>query len=110
MSDNSSLHFDREQAAGQTAHRQRIEKLASRLPGPIRRFIHWLVQPQSAWLRIPLGLLLIAAGLLGFLPILGFWMIPLGALLLAEDIPLVRRLTTRAFEAVQRWRDRRRAG
>ena len=34
-----------------------------------------------------LGVILIFLGLLGFLPVLGFWMIPLGLALLATDIP-----------------------
>ncbi len=38
-----------------------------------------------------LGLVLIAAGVLGFLPVLGFWMIPLGIALLATDVPVLRR-------------------
>ncbi len=42
-------------------------------------------------LRGFLGLVLIIAGLLGFLPVLGFWMIPLGIALLATDIPVLRR-------------------
>ena len=36
---------------------------------------------------------LIVGGVFGFLPILGFWMIPLGTLLIGEDIPPVRRAT-----------------
>jgi hypothetical protein len=35
-------------------------------------------------------LLLILGGLLFFLPILGIWMLPLGLLLLAEDLPVLR--------------------
>ncbi len=42
-------------------------------------------------LRGFLGLVMIAFGFLGFLPILGFWMIPLGVVLLATDIPPLRR-------------------
>lgn len=42
-------------------------------------------------LRGFLGLVLIIAGILGFLPVLGFWMIPLGIALLATDIPVLRR-------------------
>ena len=38
-----------------------------------------------------LGLLLTLLGMLGFLPILGFWMIPLGLALLATDLPPLRR-------------------
>lgn len=38
-----------------------------------------------------IGLVLIFLGLLGFLPILGFWMIPLGLAVLATDIPPLKR-------------------
>jgi hypothetical protein len=41
--------------------------------------------------RALLGLVLIMGGVLGFLPILGFWMIPLGVGLLALDVPPLRR-------------------
>jgi hypothetical protein len=51
---------------------------------------HWHL-PRSKPIRIGLGILLIAGGLLGFLPVLGFWMIPLGLLVLSIDIPIVRR-------------------
>src|SRR5262245_50095936 len=51
---------------------------------------HWHL-PQSKPIRMGLGILLIALGLLGFLPVLGFWMIPLGLLVLSIDIPIVRR-------------------
>jgi len=47
--------------------------------------------PRSRLLRILIGLALILFGLLGFLPILGFWMVPLGLLVLSVDIPRVRR-------------------
>jgi hypothetical protein len=51
---------------------------------------HWHL-PKSRPIRIGLGILLLAGGLLGFLPVLGFWMIPLGLLVLSVDIPIVRR-------------------
>ncbi|MFO7477563.1 MAG: hypothetical protein R6X03_04315 [Methyloceanibacter sp.] len=51
---------------------------------------HWHL-PKSKPLRIGLGILLVAFGLLGFLPVLGFWMIPLGLLVLSVDLPVVRR-------------------
>ena len=47
--------------------------------------------PGSKILRILLGALLIIAGLFGFLPILGFWMVPLGLIVLNNDVPWVRR-------------------
>jgi hypothetical protein len=36
-------------------------------------------------------MMLVGGGLLGFLPVLGFWMIPLGFLVLSVDLPVVRR-------------------
>ena len=47
--------------------------------------------PRSRILRILIGVLLIIGGLFAFLPILGFWMLPLGLLVLSVDIPRVRR-------------------
>jgi len=51
---------------------------------------HWHL-PKSKPIRIGLGIVLVAGGLLGFLPVLGFWMLPLGLLVLSVDIPIVRR-------------------
>ncbi|KRS12857.1 hypothetical protein XM53_09850 [Roseovarius atlanticus] len=47
-------------------------------------------------LRLVLGILLIIGGIFGFLPVLGFWMIPLGIAVASLDVvPLWRRLTGR---------------
>jgi len=47
--------------------------------------------PASRILRVTIGVLLVIFGLFGFLPVLGFWMIPVGLLVLSVDIPMVRR-------------------
>ncbi|QFT80228.1 hypothetical protein FIU89_06350 [Roseovarius sp. THAF27] len=48
-------------------------------------------------LRLVLGILLIIGGIFGFLPVLGFWMIPLGVAVASLDVvPVWRRLTGRA--------------
>jgi hypothetical protein len=60
--------------------------------------------PGSRWVRISLGTVLILGGVLGFLPILGFWMIPAGLLILSVDIPAIRRLKRR----LEVWWHRRR--
>lgn len=36
--------------------------------------------------RLPAGIVLMAGGTLGFLPVLGFWMIPLGVGVAALDV------------------------
>jgi uncharacterized RDD family membrane protein YckC len=62
--------------------------------------------PQSRWLRRTIGVLLVCGGLLGFLPVLGFWMVPLGLLVLSHDSHFVRRQRRRL--AVW-WAERRKA-
>ncbi len=71
--------------------RSDIEKIEAKLPQPLARFMRRMRQPGARWIRIPVGVLLIVGGVLGFLPILGFWMLPLGLLLLAEDYPPAQR-------------------
>jgi len=48
--------------------------------------------PASRIARLGLGGALIAGGVVGFLPVLGFWMIPLGLLVLSYDVPAARRM------------------
>jgi len=57
----------------------------------IKRHFHALKNHHSPVPRIVLGVALIIGGLLGFLPVLGFWMLPLGIILLSVDFPVVRR-------------------
>jgi hypothetical protein len=52
---------------------------------------HSLKVPGTVLARRILGLALVAGGVLGFLPVLGFWMIPLGLIILSIDSPIVRR-------------------
>ena len=41
-------------------------------------------------LRSVLGVVFVIGGVLGFLPIVGFWMLPLGVALIALDLPWTR--------------------
>ena len=47
--------------------------------------------PRNKAGRIVAGSALIGGGLLGFLPVLGFWMVPLGLFVLSHDLASVRR-------------------
>jgi len=47
--------------------------------------------PGSRILRMAIGIVLVIFGIFGFLPVLGFWMIPFGLLVLSVDVPIVRR-------------------
>jgi hypothetical protein len=70
---------------------RQLDRISAELPSRVGGFLRWLRGPSSRWVRVPAGLLLIIGGVVGFLPVLGFWMVPLGALLLAQDIPFLRR-------------------
>ena len=87
-----------------------LKRLLDALPHRVRRSYEWLIKPQARLVRWPLGIALIVGGIFGFLPILGFWMAPLGALLIGEDIPPVRRATLRLLARLYRlgdaWRSR----
>ncbi|MGE0008575.1 MAG: hypothetical protein AB7S92_23725 [Parvibaculaceae bacterium] len=63
--------------------------------------------PGNPVVRVMLGGVLILGGILGFLPVLGFWMVPLGLLVLAVDIPMARRLKRRLDVRLGRWLLRR---
>lgn len=56
-----------------------------------KKFFQNLKKHRNPWIRISLGILLVIGGFLGFLPILGFWMVPLGLVLLAVDFRWARR-------------------
>jgi len=75
---------------GQKKLDKAFEGLEHETPDRVARAIRWLRDPESKWVRIPLGLLLIVGGIFGFLPILGVEFIPLGLLLIAQDIPFLR--------------------
>jgi hypothetical protein len=80
----------------------RLDALIDRLPRRLRNSVRALRQPSGRWLRIPAGLLLMAGGVLAFLPILGLWMLPIGLALLADDVPLLRTWRSRMLDWVER--------
>lgn len=61
--------------------------------------------PRSRIARLVIGALFILGGIAGFLPVLGFWMVPVGLLVLSVDLPVVRRWRRRL---VLWWEKRRR--
>ena len=96
------------------------DRLGEKLPGAVRRLMHRMRKPAARWVRIPLGILCVFASFLWFLPVLGIWMMPLGLLLLAQDMPFLRKPVGRgllwaldrwdsAVRRWHRWRARRKA-
>lgn len=66
--------------------------------------------PRSRPLRVVMGITFIAMGLVGFMPVVGFWMIPVGLAILSVDSPLARRFRRRAevwvLRHYNRWKGR----
>ena len=85
-----------------------FEWIANRLPEKGARFIRWLRQPSSRWVRIPLAFLLVVGGIFSFLPVLGLWMLPLGLMLIAQDVPFLQRPLANALGwAERKWLGRK---
>jgi hypothetical protein len=76
-------------ANGEPDLHEEIGRISDRLPKPFRSMLHKMNDAPASH-RIPAGIALMAGGVFSFLPVLGVWMLPLGAVLVAKDIPLLR--------------------
>jgi hypothetical protein len=87
-------------------------RLAQVLPPRLRPALRWLRSNRSKPVRIPLGILCIVAAFFWFLPVVGLEFLPIGLLLLSQDVPFLRRPAARltlwlidGYERLQRaWR------
>nr|WP_072341527.1 hypothetical protein [Devosia enhydra] len=90
---------------------RQFERISRRFP-LTARFIAWVRKPSSRILRIPLGIVLVLGGIFSFLPVLGIWMLPLGLLMLAIDLPFLQHPLNSAIlrgeRRFKRWRADRR--
>jgi hypothetical protein len=68
-----------------------FDKLEREAPDFLTRAICWLRKPEARMVRLPLGILFIVAGFLWFLPVVGLEFLPIGLLLIAQDVPFLRR-------------------
>ena len=84
--------------------RRAFKHLEREVPGSVGRQIRNLRHPNARWIRIPVGILFILGGVFSFLPLLGIWMLPLGLLLVAYDVPFLRRPVGRfTIWSARRW-------
>src|ERR1700710_1324308 len=71
------------------------------------RFVAWVRKPSSRLVRIPVAILLVVGGIFSFLPVLGLWMLPLGLVLFAQDVPMLQKPMARMLGWVERkWIER----
>ena len=82
----------------------------SKLPPRPARFVAWLRKPSSILVRIPVALLLVVGGTFSFLPVLGLWMLPLGLVLFAQDVPVLQKPMAKLLGWIEhKWIERERA-
>jgi len=67
-----------------------FKRLERELPHRLASWMRWLRHPGSRWVRLPAGIVLIVGGIFSILPLLGLWMLPLGLMLIAADVPFLR--------------------
>ncbi len=73
----------------------------------VNRIALWSDRHLPPGVRAGLGVVAMMCGLVGFLPIVGFWMLPLGIVLVALDIPPLRR---RVLDWLARQQSRQQSG
>lgn len=84
-----------------------LEWIQSKLPNRAATGVRWLREPSSIWWRVPISIALILGGIFSFLPVLGIWMLPLGLILIAQDIPFLQPPLVRLLNwAERKWRER----
>ena len=60
------------------------------MAGATYRILRWGHDHVPVGVRSLVGVLFMIGGVFGFFPLLGFWMLPLGAAFVALDIPWTR--------------------
>ncbi len=94
--------------SGKELLEQAFDGLEQQTPDRLTRIIRWLRDPQSRKIRIPLGIVFILASFLWFLPVLGIEFLPIGLLLIAQDVPFLRRpIAKMMLWGEQKWAEQR---
>src|SRR4029079_12375310 len=61
---------------------EEMDRLQGHMPDWAGRNLDRLRQPEAVWVRVPAGIALTGGCVLGFLPVLGIWMLPIRLALL----------------------------
>ena len=89
--------------------RRQFDALSRAVPAT-RHLTDRLLQDRMRLVRVPIAVVMLFGGVFSFLPVLGLWMLPLGLMLLALDVPLLRpwvsNLLIRARRRIDVWRHR----
>ena len=89
---------------GQDELDEAFDELEHEAPDFVTHAICWMRKPKARMVRLPLGILFIVGGLLWFLPIVGIELLPIGLLLVAQDVRFLRRPVARlTLYLLDRW-------
>lgn len=95
---------------GQEVLERAYRELEREVPDRMARMLRWVRDPNSRRIRIPIGVLMILSSALWFLPVLGIEFLPAGLLLIAQDVPFLRKPVgygviwlVRRWLALRRW-------
>jgi hypothetical protein len=81
---------------------QKAPDFRQRIAGMTYRILRWGRDHVPPGIRSLVGILFMIGGVFGFLPILGFWMLPLGMAFVAMDIPSSRHHIENWMERLKR--------
>lgn len=94
---------------------QAYARLQAMLPDKPSRALGWLHDPDTRYVRMPLGIFCVIASFFSFLPVIGIELLPLGMILIAQDIPFLRKPVGKAMiplldgadVLIRKWKARR---
>ena len=92
MNDKPTRRFERQ-----------FDRIERSVPPQLARAFARLRSRRATLIRVPLAILLVIGGIFSILPVLGLWMLPLGLLLLAIDLPALRGPMAALIVRFRRW-------
>jgi hypothetical protein len=86
---------------------EEMDRLQKHIPSSVGHNLNRLRGKRAIWMRVLTGVALVGAWCFFPLPIVGFWMLPVGLALLAHDIPMIRRPMARLLHFANRQIEKR---
>jgi hypothetical protein len=80
----------------------RIGHLIAKLPSWSGIALYWMLAPSRHWIRIPAALDFLLCGAFAPIPLIGVWMLPIGLVLLGEDVPWLKAPMERTAQCAER--------
>lgn len=99
-SDERQRELDRVSDERQRELDRAFDELEREVPERALPFVRWLRTPASRKVRLPVGGFFMLGGVLWFVPGLGVEMLPIGLLIVAQDVPILKRPVARSVRSL----------